>query len=180
MRTDRAATAIAALGAADATLATAESLTGGLVAAALTAVPGASKVMRGGVVAYATDLKQSLLGLSDEQLTPGPVSQSTAEAMAVGVRQLCGADWGVSTTGVAGPDAVPEAAVGTVWVAVAGPDRLRSRCHQFAGDRASIRQQSVDAALSLLVETLPSRVVGLAGNNWSRGCAEVGDKLEET
>src|SRR5512145_2743384 len=117
---------IAALVRAGATVATAESLTGGLVSAALTSVPGASAAVRGGVVAYATDLKHELAGVPADTLRrDGPVAARTASAMATGVRRKCAATYGVATTGVAGPDAQDGHPPGTVHVAVAGPDGVR-------------------------------------------------------
>ncbi len=105
-----------------ATVATAESLTGGLVAAALTSVPGASVAVRGGVVAYATDLKASLAGVPADLLDrSGPVSAATASAMASGARRVCDATYGVATTGVAGPNWQDGHPPGTLYVAVAGP-----------------------------------------------------------
>jgi nicotinamide-nucleotide amidase len=141
-----------ALTAAGATVATAESLTGGLLCAALTDVPGASVVVRGGVVAYATDLKAGLLGVAADLLAGrGPVDPDVARAMAVGAAAACGATYGVATTGVAGPDPQGDAAVGTVHVAVAGPGVDRVVTLDLAGDRAAVRAQTVAAALSLLV-----------------------------
>src|SRR5690348_4767165 len=99
------------------TLACAESLTGGGLAAALTAVPGASASMRGGVVSYATEVKRTVLGVTAELV----ISAACAEQMAVGVRDLLGATWGLSTTGVAGPDTQEGQPVGTVFVGVIGP-----------------------------------------------------------
>ncbi|CAM5438970.1 CinA family protein OS=Streptomyces alboniger OX=132473 GN=CP975_26545 PE=4 SV=1 [Streptomyces alboniger] len=105
------------------TLAVAESLTGGLVAAELTGVPGASKVFRGSVTAYATDLKRDVLGVDGALLDErGAVDAEVARQMARGVRAVLGADWGIATTGVAGPDPQDGQAVGTVFVAVAGPE----------------------------------------------------------
>ncbi|MCZ9341180.1 nicotinamide-nucleotide amidohydrolase family protein, partial [Streptomyces sp. TRM76130] len=105
-----------------ATVAVAESLTGGLVAAQLTSVPGASQVFRGSVTAYATDLKHDLLGVDAAVLAArGAVDPQVAVEMAAGVRKALGADWGVATTGVAGPDPQDGQAVGTVFVAVHGP-----------------------------------------------------------
>src|SRR3954464_3816091 len=100
-----AAELLAALRARGQTLAVAESLTGGLLAAEFVAVPGASAVFRGGVVAYATDLKAALLGVPAPLLNShGPVAPSVAAALAAGARERCGADWAAATTGVAGPD----------------------------------------------------------------------------
>ncbi len=113
--------AIAALTARGQTIAVAESLTGGLVAAALTAVPGASAVVRGGVVAYATDLKAELLGVPADLLERyGAVHPEVAAAMAAGVRDRLRAGYGLATTGVAGPDPAEGKPVGTVYIAVAG------------------------------------------------------------
>ncbi len=105
------------------TLAVAESLTGGLVAAEITSVPGASKVFRGSVTAYATELKHRLLGVDASLLAArGAVNPQVAAQMAVGVRKALGADWGLATTGVAGPDPQDGQPVGTVFVAVDGPE----------------------------------------------------------
>ena len=148
------------------TVATCESLTGGLLAGALTSVPGSSAVVRGGLVTYATDLKVSLAGVSTEVIEQsGVVSEPTALAMAAGVARACGATWGVSTTGVAGPDAVDGQPVGRVWIGVAGPCLPRAgrvlesveptasaRCFDFPGDRAAVRERTVEAALRLLLE----------------------------
>lgn len=135
------------------TLATAESLTGGLLGEVITAVPGASTVYRGGVIAYATDLKGSLLGVPDDVLgSDGAVSERTALAMAAGVRALAGADWALATTGVAGPDLQEGHPPGTVWLAAAGPDGATARLHRFSGDRDAVRRAAVGAALELLTE----------------------------
>jgi PncC family amidohydrolase len=105
------------------TLATAESLTGGQLAAALTSVPGASRSYLGGVVSYATEVKVSVLGVpSDLVARHGVVSAECAVAMARGVARLTGADWAVSTTGVAGPDRQDDLPPGTVHVGLVGPD----------------------------------------------------------
>ncbi len=152
---------VAALIAAGETVATAESLTGGLLAGALTAVPGASAVVRGGVVAYATDLKAALLGVPAGLLQErGPVDAQVAVLMASGVRELCRATYGLATTGVAGPDRQHGKAVGLVYVAVAGPDgtAVEQLDLAVAGDRAAIRAAAVTAALRLL-----DRQLGRAG-----------------
>lgn len=139
------------------TLATSESLTGGLVGAALTSVPGASSVYRGGVVAYATAIKAELSGVPSAILeADGAVSQRTAIAMAAGIRRLAGADWAVATTGVAGPDRQEGHPPGTVWLGVAGPGVSLARRYRFDGDRAAVREQAVGAALALLSECLPA------------------------
>ena len=133
------------------TLAVAESLTGGALAAALVAVPGVSATFRGGVIAYATDLKAELLGVDPALLTRrGPVDRDVAEAMAVGVRQRLGATWGLATTGVAGPDPQDRHPPGVLFVAVAGPDGSRLEALTLDGDRAAVRAAAVAAALELL------------------------------
>lgn len=121
-------------------VAAAESLTGGGVVAALTRVPGASAVVRGGVTAYATDVKHSLLAVPASLLaTNGPVDVDVATAMARGVRDLIGADWGLATTGVAGPEPVGRHEPGEVFVAVAGPDGTSSRALSLPGGREQVR-----------------------------------------
>jgi nicotinamide-nucleotide amidase len=147
---------IATLVRAGATVATAESLTGGLVAAALTAVPGASAAVRGGVVAYATDLKHELAGVPADALRrDGPVAATTAGAMAAGVRRRCAATYGVATTGVAGPDAQDGHPPGTLHVAVAGPNGVRvESVTGLPGDRAAIREAAVQHALDLLAQAI--------------------------
>jgi nicotinamide-nucleotide amidase len=142
---------VAALARAGQTLAVAESLTGGLLCARVVDVPGASAVLRGGVVAYATDLKVGLLGVDRAALArTGPVDPQVALAMARGVRDRLGATWGLSTTGVAGPDPQNGYPAGTVFVAVAGPDTAEVRQLALPGDRAQVRAGSVRAALDLL------------------------------
>ena len=140
------------------TVAVAESLTGGLVAAALTDVAGSSAVVRGGVLAYATDLKAQVLGVDQGLLAGvGAVDPDVAEQMAAGVRSLMGATYGLATTGVAGPDQADGKAVGTVYVAVArsGSATVKALC--LSGDRAEIRTQSVLAVLALLDDELGAR-----------------------
>ncbi|HWG25105.1 CinA family protein [Actinospica sp.] len=144
------------------TLAVAESLTGGRVAAAVTAVPGASAVLRGSVTAYATDLKARVLGVDSALLDRvGAVDGEVARQMALGVRKLCGADVGIATTGVAGPSEQDGKAVGTVYVAVVGPDDDAVVSHErFAGDRAEIQQAATRLALSCAVAHLTSWAAG--------------------
>ena len=132
------------------TAATAESLTGGLVAAAITTVPGASAVFRGAVVAYATDSKASVLGVPAEILAQhGPVADVTAARMAQAACALFDADVGIAATGVAGPDPVADLLPGVVFVAAAlrsGPVLVRQpECH---GTRSAIRAAAVRAALA--------------------------------
>ncbi|MFI0985944.1 CinA family protein [Streptomyces exfoliatus] len=142
------------------TLAVAESLTGGLVAAELTGVPGASAAFRGSVTAYATALKRELLGVDGGLLAErGAVDPEVALQMAAGVRDRLGADWGMSTTGVAGPDPQDGQAVGTVYVAVAGPAATGAGAGKVVslrlnGARAEIRRESVRSVLELLLEEL--------------------------
>lgn len=140
------------------TVAVAESLTGGLVCAALTDVPGASRCLRGGVVAYATDLKAALLGVDPELLTrEGAVHPDVARAMALGVATALGADVGVATTGVAGPDPQDGRPPGTVHVAVSGPSGVVVESLSpgpWTGDRASVRAHACTVALALLLRVL--------------------------
>jgi nicotinamide-nucleotide amidase len=152
-----AADLIAHLSATGQTVAVAESLTGGLVTAALTDVAGASLVVRGGVLAYATDLKTLVLGVDAVLLAhTGAVHADVAEQMAGGVRSLMTATYGLATTGVAGPDQVDGKPVGTVFIAVVGPGTSRVKALSLAGNRADIRAQSVLAVLALLAEELAS------------------------
>jgi nicotinamide-nucleotide amidase len=137
------------------TVAVAESLTGGLVAAALTSVPGASVVVRGGVIAYATELKTALLGVPADFLARnGAVDPDVAAAMADGVRERLGATYGAATTGVAGPGPAEGKPQGTVFVAVTGPGGPAGVGLQLAGDRRQVREKSVLSVLSLLVSAL--------------------------
>ncbi len=139
------------------TVAVAESLTGGTVAAALTAVPGASAAFRGSVTAYATEVKRDLLGVDHAVLAErGAVDPEVARQMATGVRDLLGADWGVATTGVAGPEPQDGRPVGTVFVAVVPPGVRRAVAQRVdaAGDREAIRGQTVEAVLAALYEAL--------------------------
>ena len=137
------------------TVAVAESLTGGLLAAALTDIPGASAAVRGGVVAYATDLKGSLLGVPAGLLARhGAVHPDVAVAMATGVRQRLAADVGVATTGVAGPDPADGQPVGTVHIAVSSARRTVRRALALPGDRQAVRAASVEQALGLLTGLL--------------------------
>ena len=137
------------------TLATAESLTGGLVGGALTDVPGVSAVYRGGVVVYATDLKAQLAGVPEDLLAAvGPVHPDTAAALATGVRERLGATYGLATTGVAGPDPQAGIEAGTVYVAAAGPSSVQVRKLQLSGDRTAVRRESVRAVLELGAEVV--------------------------
>lgn len=135
---------------------TAESLTGGLIAATLTEVPGSSEVVRGAIVSYVNEVKQELLGVDHETLTrTGAVSEETARAMAEGARRDLGADVVVAVTGIAGPGGAEEGKpVGTVWIGLA--DSLETTAHQycFEGNRTQVRLQTVQAALELMGESL--------------------------
>jgi nicotinamide-nucleotide amidase len=142
-----------------ATVAVAESLTAGLVAGTLASVPGASAVLRGGIVAYATDLKATLLGVDELVLDHGGAVQAeVAMAMADGVAARLGAGYGVGTTGVAGPEAQDGQPPGTVYVAVHTPHGRhvlgRSGESALEGDRAEIRWATVVLALELLADQL--------------------------
>jgi nicotinamide-nucleotide amidase len=140
------------------TVGVAESLTGGLVAAALTTTPGASLSFRGGLVVYATDLKASLAGVDQQLLADrGPVDAAVAEALARGARDRLGATWGLGITGVAGPDPQEGQAVGTVFIAVVGPGTETVAQHDFAGDRNMIRLQTVEEAVRLLSAAVEDR-----------------------
>jgi nicotinamide-nucleotide amidase len=139
------------------TLAVAESLTGGALAATVTAVPGVSATFRGGVVAYATELKRDLLGVPAELLERhGPVHPLVAAAMAAGARLRLGSTYGLATTGVAGPDPQDGHPPGEVYLGLAGgePLRLLHRRLDLTGDRAAVRAGTVRAALELLHEVL--------------------------
>lgn len=162
---------VSALVTAGQSVATCESLTAGLAAAMIADVPGASAVLRGGLITYATDLKQTLADVDPALLdTQGPVSPETAAQMALGARHRCGADWAVSLTGVAGPTPQDGHPVGEVFLGIAAPDgtveSLRvlpgpdddndEAADGIAGEvlqgtRWEIRRQSVDFALHQLL-----------------------------
>ncbi|MCL1838938.1 MAG: CinA family protein [Propionibacteriaceae bacterium] len=151
-------TIIATLTRANQTLACAESLTGGMLLAALTAIPGASAVLRGGVVAYQTQMKHILAGVAQDVLAEfGPVSEQTASELALGVQRVCDSDWGVATTGVAGPTRQDGHDVGEVWIAITSPkgwvQGVAVKRFNFTGDRFEIRAQTVAAALDMFAET---------------------------
>jgi len=154
-RTGRAADVIARLREVGATLAVAESCTGGWLGRDLTAVPGASAVFWGGVIAYDNAAKQSVLSVPRQTLLDeGAVSEDVARSMARGVARLSGATWGIGITGIAGPEGgTPEKPVGTVCIAVEGP-QPRARTYRLEGDRDSVRREAVDRALALLGEAL--------------------------
>ncbi|WP_402845549.1 CinA family protein [Microbacterium sp. GXS0129] len=144
-------------------VACAESLTGGLLTSALVDVPGASRAVRGGVVAYDTDVKRAVLGVDADLLARrGAVDPDVARQMAHGVRSALAtaagpAQVGLATTGVAGPDPQDGHPVGTVFVAVAWPDGAEVRGLQLTGDRTAIRHATVAEVIALAQQTLSAR-----------------------
>ena len=136
------------------TLATAESCTGGAIGAALTAIPGASAVYKGGIISYCNEVKQKLLAVPASVLEiHGAVSSPVAEAMAVGARRALNTDVAISVTGLAGPDGDEFGhPVGTVFIGYADTHHSLSRHFLFAGDREVVRDQAVEAALQLVLE----------------------------
>lgn len=136
------------------TLATAESCTGGLIGGALTGVSGSSKVYKGGVISYWSEIKEQLLSVDGDALANiGPVSAPVAEAMALGARKLLQADIAVSVTGLAGPDGDEFGnPVGLVFLGYADDKQTVTRKFHFSGDRDAVRKQAVDAALRLILE----------------------------
>jgi nicotinamide-nucleotide amidase len=145
----------AALRARGQTVAAAESLTAGLFCATLASVPGASATLRGGAVVYATDLKTTLAGVPADLLAAhGPVSEPTAAALAEGIRERCGATWGIGLTGVAGPDPVDGHGPGRVYVGVSDGARTEVLRLDLTGDRAAVRTGAVRAAVDALLDRL--------------------------
>ncbi len=140
------------------TLAVAESCTGGLIGHRLTNVPGSSLYFLGGVVAYAYDAKEHLLGVSHNTLYEfGAVSEQTARAMARGVRRAVGADVGVSVTGIAGPGGgMPGKPVGLTWIALSAREVERAEHYVWDGDRITNKEKSAEASLALVKEYLES------------------------
>jgi nicotinamide-nucleotide amidase len=137
------------------TVAAAESLTAGLFCATLATVPGASATLRGGVIVYATELKNVLAGVPGDLLAAhGPVSPETALALADGVRDRCASSWGVGLTGVAGPDPVDGHRPGRVYVGIAGADGTDVVRLDLPGDRAAVRTGAVGAAMRELLARL--------------------------
>lgn len=135
------------------TLATAESLTAGLVCATLCDIPGASLVVRGGITAYATDVKQSVLGVPASRLREtGPVDGVVAEHMAKGASQVLSADVALATTGVAGPGPSDGHEAGTVYIAVLTPAGSAHKLCRFTGNRRAVRWASVQAVYELALE----------------------------
>jgi nicotinamide-nucleotide amidase len=155
------AAVVAALRERGLTVACCESLTGGLVLAALVSPAGASAVVRGGLVAYATDLKTALAGVpADLIAAEGVVSEAVAYAMARGVREVCRADVGLATTGVAGPGALDGIPAGAVWLAVVGPGWAVSERLTLDGDRTGVRSAATTRALALLDRAVVASVAG--------------------
>lgn len=154
---DAARTLLAAMQARNLTLATAESCTGGLIAAALTAIPGSSAVVTRGYVTYSNDAKQQELGVPAEMLaTVGAVSEETARAMAEGALRRAGVDLAVSCTGIAGPGgATPTKPVGLVFIGLARKGAPTSvQRHVFPGDRDAVRAATVAEALALAMRRI--------------------------
>ena len=163
------------LAARGATVAVAESLTGGLIGAALSRMPGSSATFRGSVVAYATDLKETLAGVPGPLLaSAGAVSAETAGALASGARDRLGATYGIGATGVAGPSEQEGQPVGTVHLAVSGPDGAIVRSLRIPGDRDRVRLLTVSAALDLLLGQLRGGEILLTADKPPGGRADVG------
>ncbi|MCT1830118.1 MULTISPECIES: CinA family protein [Brevibacterium] len=142
------------------TVATCESLTAGKLAATIADVPGASAVLRGGLVTYATDLKTALAGVDADLLTTsGAVHPQVAAQMATGAARACQADIALACTGVAGPDPQDGQPVGRVFTALLVPQMAEPEVvgHDFSGDRAQIRQATVEACLSQLAAWVQDR-----------------------
>jgi nicotinamide-nucleotide amidase len=141
------------------TIATAESCTGGLLSHRITDVPGSSVYFLGGIVAYAYEAKETLLGVQHETLLArGAVSEDTAREMAQGARQRLGADVGLSVTGIAGPaGGMPGKPVGLTYIALSAPDAEYCQRHVWQGDRLANKEQSAEAALHLLMDYLRKR-----------------------
>lgn len=139
------------------TLATAESLTGGGIGAALTAVPGSSAVYKGGIISYTNEIKRDVLGVPQELLDRyGAVSGWVAGEMVSGVRKLLKTDIAVSVTGLAGPGRDEQGnPVGTVYIGYEDAARAAVYHFRFEGDRDSVRQQTIDAALNLILQNNP-------------------------
>lgn len=151
----------AAVAAGGVQLSTAESCTGGLVTGALTAVPGSSAVVRGGVTSYAIPVKHEVLSVSQDTIDApgvGVVSGECAAQMAEGSRRVLRSDVAVAVTGIAGPGgAEPGKPVGTVWFGLATPEGVRSERHLLSGDRSTVRRKAVWVALGLLLEGIRGR-----------------------
>ncbi|MBO0842879.1 MAG: CinA family protein [Nocardioides sp.] len=159
-----------ALRSAGATVATAESLTGGQLAALFTNTPGSSATYRGGFVTYATELKHRLLGVPTAVIeTVGVVSAECAEAMARGAREAAGATYGLSTTGVAGPDSQEGKPAGTVYVGVSGPDGTDSVRLSLSGSRGEIQHQTCVFAVDELLRRVGTHGPGRSARRVALG-----------
>lgn len=155
---ERARRLVGALAGAGLTAATCESLTAGMVAATITTVPGASAVFRGGLVTYASDLKSRLAGVDAEWIAAhGVINARTAAEMATGCARVCGADVGLSCTGVAGPDPQDGESPGTVFIAVYRGGEPVGRRLDLRGDREDVRRGTVEALLDLAIEVVGRR-----------------------
>lgn len=136
-----------------ATVATAESCTGGLIGARLTSVSGASGAYKYGAITYCNEAKHAMLDVSTETLDEhGAISEETAEEMAKGIRRVMNADIGISVTGNAGPGAAENKPVGLVYIGISSEKYSAVLKNNFSGDRISIREQAADAALCLALE----------------------------
>jgi PncC family amidohydrolase len=142
----------------DFTLGTAESLTGGAIAKAISSVSGSSRYFRGGIVAYATDVKCSLLNVDTSTIEQyGVVSREVAESMALGCRDVLKVDFAIATTGIAGPSGgTALTPVGTVCFSVAGPNGCKSWIQHIEGDRSEVVDASVEKGVQYLKESLKS------------------------
>ena len=149
----------------DVTVVTAESLTGGGVSAALTAVPGSSTFFLGGIVAYSNHAKRTLLDVPPDILkNPGAVSEPCVRSMAEGSRRIFDATFSVATTGLAGPGGeTRRKPIGLVYVAVAGPNGTVSEEHRFEGDRRTVTDRTIQAALTLLETAVDGWRTGAGG-----------------
>ncbi|MDH6313133.1 nicotinamide-nucleotide amidase [Parabacteroides sp. PFB2-10] len=135
---------------------TAESCTGGRIAAAMTSLSGSSAYFAGGIISYSNEVKKRLLGVSEESLAQyGAVSRDVVEQMARGAIEALGVDCAVATSGIAGPTGgTPDKPVGTVWIAAALKDQTHSACFHFQGDRHQVMSQATAEALRLLLSLL--------------------------
>ncbi len=138
------------------TLATAESCTGGTIAARFTAMPGASAYFLCGIVAYSLDTKQNMLGVNLDSLARhGAVSEATVRRMAEGIRRMAGCHYGIATTGIAGPTGgTPETPIGTVWIAVSSPTRTVSKVVHASGNRNHIIREAGTEVIEMLEEEI--------------------------
>lgn len=141
------------------TFSSAESCTGGNIAHQITLIAGSSNIFKGTAVTYATPMKTKVLGVPSETIEKYTVvSREVVEKMATGVRDLMEADFGVATTGVAGPSGgTQQTPVGTVWIGVAAPDGVTSKCFHFVGDRVSVIDQATEAAYGMLKDILTQK-----------------------